>query len=188
MSCDLPDIPVPASQLVTLEKKLNKAKAQLKKKTTKAVKLKVRQLKRKFFLAKGISGNSRKRKAPAERGNFQPAAKKPKDLSKRQFSTCLRASEEDKQKLAEQLTNAQDMVKKLRTENLRLKIKMRNIEQIQQKTTKLNDELKMTIKMLQQEQLINSNLIKKPNTLSTCVDYLLNNSLFFGTVCGLIVM
>ena len=107
MSCDLPDIPVPASQLVTLEKKLNKAKAQLKKKTTKADKLKVRQLERKFFLAKGMSGNSRKRKAPAERDNFQPAAKKPKDLSKRQLSTCLRASE-DKQKLAEQLTNAQD--------------------------------------------------------------------------------
>ena len=60
VSSDLPDIPVPASQLVTLEKKLNKAKAQLKKKTTKADKLKVRQLERKFFLAKGMSGNSRK--------------------------------------------------------------------------------------------------------------------------------
>jgi len=111
VSSDLPDIPVPASQLVALEKKLNKAKAQLKKKTTKADKLKVRQLERKFFLAKGMSGNSRKRKAPAERGNFRPAAKKPKDLSKRQLSPCLDASEEDKQKLAEQLTNAQEMVK-----------------------------------------------------------------------------
>ena len=68
---------------MTLEKKLNKAKAQLTKKTTKADKLKVRQLERKFFLAKGMSGNSRKRKAPAERDNFQPAAKKPKDLCKR---------------------------------------------------------------------------------------------------------
>ena len=74
MSSDLPDIPVPASQLVTLETKLNKAKAQLKPKTTEADKLKVRQLKRKFFLAKGMSGNSRKRNAPAERDNFQPAA------------------------------------------------------------------------------------------------------------------
>ena len=89
-----------------------------------------------------MSGNSRKRKAPAERYNFQPAAKKPKDLSKRQLSTCLRASEEDKQKLAEQLTNAQDMVKKLRTENLRLKIKMRNIEQIQQKTRRTENDYK----------------------------------------------
>ena len=123
VSSDLPDIPAPASQLVTLEKKLNKAKAQLKKKTAKADKLKVRRLERKFFLAKGMSGNSRKRKAPAERVNFQPAAKKLKDLSKRQLSTCLRASEGDKQKLAEQLTNAQDMVKKLRTENICLKIK-----------------------------------------------------------------
>jgi len=140
VSSDLPDIPVPASQLVTLEKKLNKAKAQLKKKTTKADKLKVRRLERKLFLAKGMSGNSRKRKAPAERYNFQPAAKKPKDLSKQQLSTCLRASEEDKQKLAEQLTNAQDMVKKLRTENLRLKIKMRNIEQIQQKTRRTESD------------------------------------------------
>jgi len=75
VSSDLPDIPVPASQLVTLEKKLNKAKAQLKKKTAKADKLKVCQLERKFFLAKGMSGNSRNRKAPAERDNFQPAAK-----------------------------------------------------------------------------------------------------------------
>ena len=108
MSSDLPDIPAPASQLVTLERKLNKAKAQLKKKTAKADKLKVRRLERKFFLAKGMSGNSRKRKAPAERVNFQPAAKKLKDLSKRPLSICLRASEGDKQKLVEQLTNAQD--------------------------------------------------------------------------------
>ena len=74
-------------------------------------------------MAKRMSGNSRKRKAPTERGNFQPVAKKPKDLSKRQLSSCLRASKEDKQKLAEQLTDAQGMVKKLRTENLSLKIK-----------------------------------------------------------------
>jgi len=60
VSCDLPDIPVPASQLVTLEKKLNKAKAQMKKKTAKADNLKVHQLQRKFLLAKGMSGNSRK--------------------------------------------------------------------------------------------------------------------------------
>jgi len=60
-----------------------------------------------------MSGNSRKRKAATERDNFQPAAKKPKDLiSKRQLSSCLRPSEWDKQKLAEQLTSAQDMVKK----------------------------------------------------------------------------
>jgi len=43
---------------------------------------------------------------------------------------------------------------------------MRNIEQVQQKTTKRSKDLKMTTKMLQhvQEQLIYSNLIKKPNT------------------------
>ena len=68
----------------------------------------------------------------------------PKDLSKRQLSTCLRASEEDKQKLAEQLTNAQDMVKKLRTENLRLRIKIRNIEQIQQKIRRTENGYKNT--------------------------------------------
>ena len=77
------------------------------------------------------------------------------------------------------------MVKKLRTEKLGLKIKMRNVEQIQQKTTKRNEEMKMTIKMLQQEQLIYSNLIKKPNTFKYLCGYLLNNSIFFGTVCGL---
>ena len=85
VSSDLPDIPVPASQLVTLEKKLklNKVKAQLKKKTTKADKLKVhvRQLERKFFLAKGMSGNSRKRKAPAElKRQFSTGCKKAKGL------------------------------------------------------------------------------------------------------------
>ena len=100
----------------------------------------------------------------------------------------MRASEEDKQKLGEQLTNVQDTVKKLRTENLSLKIKMQNIEKIQQKTTKRNEELKITTKMLQQEQLIYSTSLRNQIHLSTCVDYLLNNSIFFGTVCGLIVM
>jgi len=55
-SAYLSDIPVSASQLVTLERKLNMAKAQLKKKATKASKLKVRQRERKFFLAKRMSG------------------------------------------------------------------------------------------------------------------------------------
>jgi len=59
------------------------------------------------------------------------------------------------------------MVKKPKTENLRLNIKMRNIEQIQQKNAKRNEELKMTVITLQQEQLIYSNLIKKPNHLSS---------------------
>ena len=56
------------------------------------------------------------------------------------------------------------MVKKLRIENLSLKIKMRNIEQIQQKAIKRNEKPKMTVKMLQQKQLIYSNLTEKPNT------------------------
>ena len=74
------------------------------------------------------------------------------------------ASEEDKQLLTEQLTNALDIVKKLRTENLSLKIKLRNIEQTQQNIKKQNEELKIAVKRLQQEQFSYSNLIKKPNT------------------------
>ena len=74
------------------------------------------------------------------------------------------ASEEDKQLLTEQLTNAQDMVKKLRTENLSLKIKLRNIEQTRQNINKQNEELKIAVKRLQQEQFTYSNLIKKPTT------------------------
>jgi len=76
----------------------------------------------------------------------------------------LGASDEDKQLLTEQLTNAQDMVKKLRTENLSLKIKWRNIEQTQQNTNKQNEELNIAVKSVQQEQFSYSNLIKKPNT------------------------
>jgi len=77
----------------------------------------------------------------------------------------LGALEEDKQLLTEQLTNAQDMVKKLRTENLSLKIKLQNIEQTQQNTKyKQNEELTIAVKRLQQEQFSYSNLIKKPNT------------------------
>ena len=57
-------------------------------------------------------------------------------LSKRQLPTRLGALEQDEQLLSEQRTNAQDMVKKLRTENLNLKIKIRNIEQTQQNTNK----------------------------------------------------
>ena len=74
------------------------------------------------------------------------------------------ASEEDKQLLTEQLTNAQDMVKKLRTENLSLNFKLRNIEQKQQNAKKQNEELKTVVKRLQEEQFSYSNLIKKPNT------------------------
>ena len=75
------------------------------------------------------------------------------------------APEEDKQLLlTEQPTNAQDMVKKLRTENLSLKIKLQNIEQTQQNAKKQNQELKTVVKRLQEEQFSYSNLIKKPNT------------------------
>ena len=57
----------------------------------------------------------------------------------------LGASEEDKQLLTEQLTNAQDMVKILTTENLSLKIKLQNIEQTQQNAKKQNEELKTVV-------------------------------------------
>ena len=74
------------------------------------------------------------------------------------------ASGEDKQLLNEQLIDAQNMVKKLRTENLSLKIKLRNTEQTQQNAKKQNEELKTVVKRLQDEQFSYSNLIKKPNT------------------------
>jgi len=105
---------------------------------------------RKHFLAKQrsvISGYKR-REAPTERD--QSTAKRSRKLSKRQISICLGGSE-DKQLLTEQLTNAQNMVKKLRTENLNLKTKLGNTEQ--------NEELKTTVKRLQQEQFSFSNLI-----------------------------
>ena len=56
------------------------------------------------------------------------------------------------------------MVKKLRTENLSLKMKLRNIEQTQQNAKKQNEELKTVVKRLQEEQFSYSTLIKKPNT------------------------
>ena len=116
-TADFPDIPVPASQLVALEKKLKQAKAQLERKATKPAKQKVSKLERKLFLAKRLSviSVSKKRKAPTERDEQTP--EKPRNLSKRQLSTRLDASGEDKERLTEQLTNAEDMVKKLRTEN-----------------------------------------------------------------------
>ena len=106
------------------KKKLEQAKAQLERKATKPAKRKVSSLERKLFLAKRcsvISGSKRRQLAPTERD--LPAAKRSRKLSKRHLSTRLGASEEDKQLLNEQLTDAQDMVKKLRTENLGLKIK-----------------------------------------------------------------
>ena len=66
--------------------------------------------------------------------------------------------------MTEQPTNAQDMVKKLRTENLSLKLILQNIEQTQQNAKKQNEELKTVVKRLQEEQFSYSNLIKKPNT------------------------
>ena len=62
---DFPDVPVPASQLVALQKKLKQAKAQFERKATKPAKRKVSSLERKLFLAKRcsvISGS--KSKAP----------------------------------------------------------------------------------------------------------------------------
>ena len=86
--------------------------------TNKACQMKSKWSQRKLFLAKWcsvISGYKR-RKAPTERD--QPTAKRSRKLSKQQLSICLGGSE-DKQLLTEQLTNAQNMVKKLRSENLR---------------------------------------------------------------------
>ena len=75
------------------------------------------------------------------------------------------ALKEDKQLLTEQPTNAQNTVKKLRIENLSLKVKLRNIEQTQQNAKKQNEEPKTVVKRLQDEQFSYSNLIqKKPNT------------------------
>ena len=149
---------------MALQKKLEQAEAQLERKATKPAKRKVSSLERKLFLAKrcsAISG-SKTRQAPTERD--LPTAKRSTKLSKRQLSTRLGASEEDKQLLTEQLTNAQDMVKKLRTENLSLKIKLRNIEQTLQNAKKQNEELKTVVKRLQEQQFSYFNLIKKPNT------------------------
>lgn len=74
------------------------------------------------------------------------------------------ASEEDKQLLTKQLTNAKDMVKKLRTENRSLKIQLLNVDQTRQSINKQNEELKIAVKRLQQEQFSYSSLIKKPTT------------------------
>ncbi len=105
---------------MALQKKLKQGKAQLERKATKPAKRKVSSLERKLFLTKRCSviSGSKKRQASTERD--LPTAKRSRKLSKRQLSTHLGASEEDNQLLTEQLTNAQDMVKKLRTENLSL--------------------------------------------------------------------
>ena len=149
---------------MALQKKLEQAKAQLERKATKPAKRKVSSLERKLFLAKQCSviSGSKKRQAPAERE--LPTAKRSRKLSRRQLSTRLGASEENKQLLTEQLPNAKDMVKKLKTENLSLKIKLRNIEQTQQNAKKQNEELKTVVKRLEEELFSYSNLIKKPNT------------------------
>ena len=126
--------------------------------------MKSKQSRKETFSGKrgSVISGSRKRQAPTERD--LPTAKRSRKLSKRQLSTRLGASEEDEQLLTEQLTNAQDMVKKLRAENLTLKIKLRNIEQTQQNAKKQNEELKTVVKRLQEVQFSYSNLIKKPNT------------------------
>ena len=91
-----------------------------------------------FFLAKRCSviSGSKKRQAPTERD--LPTAKRSRKFTKRQLSTRLGASGEDKQLSTKQLTNAQAMVKKLRTGNLSLKLKLQNIEQTQQNAKKIS--------------------------------------------------
>ena len=184
---DFPDVPVPASQLVALQKKLEQAKAQLEGKATKPVKRKVSSLQRKRFLAKRCSVIlSKKRQAPTERD--LPTTKRSRKLSKRQLSTRLGALEEDKQLFTEQPTNAQNMVKKLRTENFSLKVQLRNIEQTQQHAKKQNEELKTVVKGFKKSNLATLFSLRSQIHLSTCVDYLLSNSIFSGIVCSLTVM
>ena len=78
------------------------------------------------------------------------------------------------------------MVKKLRTENFSLKVKLRNIEQTQQNAKKQNEELKtVVIKKSNFATLIS---LRSQIHLSTCVDYLMNNSIFSGIVCSRTVM
>ena len=168
---------------MALQKKLEQAKAQLERKATKPAKRKVSSLERKRFLVKRCSviSGSKKRQAPTERD--LPTAKRSRKLSKRQLSTRLGASEEDKQLLPEQLTNAQDMVKKLRTENLSLKIKLRNIEQTQQNAKKQNEELKTVVKGFKKSNLATLTSLRSQIHSSTCVDYPLNNSIFSGIAC-----
>ena len=81
-SADFPDVPLPASQLVVLQKKLKQAKAQLERKATKPAKQKVSGLERKLFLAKRCSviSGSKKRQAQAERD--LPTAKRSRKLTK----------------------------------------------------------------------------------------------------------
>ena len=71
-------------------------------------------------------------------------------------------SEEDKQLLTEQLINAQEMAKILMTENLSLNCD--TLPRPCKNTNKQNEELKIAVKRLQQEQFSYSNLIKMPNT------------------------
>ena len=55
--------------------------------------------------------------------------------------------------MTERPTNAQNMVKKLRTENFSLKVKLRNIEQTQQNAKKQNEELKTVEKGFKKSNL-----------------------------------
>ena len=80
------------------------------------------------------------------------------------------------------------MVKKLRTENFSLQVKLQNIEQTQQNANEQNEELKTVVKRLQEEQFSYSISLRSQIHLSICVDYLLNNSIFSGIVCSLTVM
>jgi len=65
-SADFPDIPAPASQLVTLEKRLKQAKVLQERKATKPAKRKVSSLERKLFLVKRcsvVSGSKKKKRS-----------------------------------------------------------------------------------------------------------------------------
>ena len=79
-------------------------------------------------------------------------------------------------------------LQKLRTENLSLKMKLRNIELTQKNAKKQIEELKTVVKRLQEEQFSYSISLRSQIHLSICVDYLLNNSIFSGIVCSLTVM
>ena len=96
-SADFPDVPVPASQLVALQKKLEQAKAQLERKATKPVKRKVSGLERKRFWPSDVVSFLDLKKDKLQHWERDlPTAKRSRKLSKWQLSPLLGASEEDK--------------------------------------------------------------------------------------------
>ena len=171
---DLPDVPVPKSQVNVITKKYNLAKErfrQLKipkfsdKKCLNNIKEKYQlaiRLTSENFPSTSISTPCSKHKAPKLRVLSSPLKRK-RSLSKNELVRKLNNSNEQHDDLKDQLKKANEKNNKLQQENKSLKVKLDYQKMKIKSDSKRISEMQKSLDILRSKKFTYENLIKKPN-------------------------